>query len=179
MESESDLGLHPPWVRWLAVPLALLVLLLAALAVSAESRQEYLDRQAVEAAAGDEPANDPSSGSPSGQSRTAEHSGSGGSGGSATEAGRLIIQTENGPVELTLDGQTASGQGSDGAVLALQPDPAGDIVGFRVDGDGTFKPVRRGEPTEDMTLLGRMPTRLTPTRLTRTSRRSIGAPLGS
>ena len=121
-----------PWIRWLAVPYALLVVVVAALALSAESRDSFVERQgdgeAIERLTTDEVPFD---------------------------ATRIIIQTPDGAVEITTDGERIVGEDSSGQaqVLRLVEDPNGDIVGFRVNEDGTFSPVRVGEDTEGATLL--------------------------
>jgi len=121
-----------PWIRWLALPYALLVVVVAALALNAESRDSFIERQAdgeaVERLTADEVPFD---------------------------ASRIIIQTPEGAVEITTDGERIVGEGADGEaqVLRLFEDPDGDIVGFRINEDGSFSPVRAGEDTEGATLL--------------------------
>jgi hypothetical protein len=121
-----------PWIRWLAVPYALLVVIVAALALSAESRDSFVERQgdgeAIERLTTDE---------------------------IPFDATRIIIQTPDGAVEITTDGDRIVGEDSSGQaqVLRLVEDPDGNIVGFRVEADGTFSPVRVGEDTEGATLL--------------------------
>ena len=121
-----------PWIRWLAVPYALLVVIVAALALNAESRDSFVERQgdgeAIERLTTDEVPFD---------------------------ATRIIIQTPDGAVEITTDGNRIVGEGADGTaeVLRLVEDPNGDIVGFRVNADGTFSPVRVGDDTDGATLL--------------------------
>lgn len=121
-----------PWVRWLAVPYALLVIIVAALALNAESRDSFVERQgdgeAIERLTTDEVPFD---------------------------ATRIIIQTPDGAVEITTDGNRIVGESPDGTaeVLRLVEDPNGDIIGFRVNEDGTFSPVRATDDTEGATLL--------------------------
>jgi len=121
-----------PWIRWLAVPYALLVVIVAALALNAESRDSFVERQgdgeAIERLTGDEVPFD---------------------------ATRIIIQTPDGAVEITTDGSRIVGEGPDGnaEVLRLVEDPNGDIIGFRVNEDGTFSPVRATDDTDGATLL--------------------------
>lgn len=121
-----------PWVRWLALPYALLIVVVAALALNAESRDSFVDRQgdgeAIDRLTSDE---------------------------IPFDATRIIIQTPDGAVEITTDGNRVVGESPDGSaeVLRLVEDPNGDIVGFRVNPDGTFSPVRVGEETEGDTLL--------------------------
>lgn len=155
-----------PWVRWLAVPAIIVMLALAALAIAGESRDEFVLRneqqQQQQPGSGDSNSGDSSSGGSS--------SGESGSGGSSSggqlqqvdpyPADRLIIQTENGPVELSLNGNDVQGRSAPGAggsagegSITLAPDPDGNIVGFRIDENGNFVPVERGESTEGLTLL--------------------------
>ena len=121
-----------PWVRWLAVPYGLLVVIVAALALNAESRDSFQQRQddaeTVEQLAGDEVPFD---------------------------ARRIIIDTPGGPVEITTDGERIVGQDAAGtaSVLRLVEDPDGDIIGFRVNADGTISPVTVGEDTDGTTFL--------------------------
>lgn len=121
-----------PWIRWLAVPYGLLVVIIAALALNAESRDSFVDRQADEQAI---------------ERLTGEDV--------PFDATRIIIQTPEGTVEITADGERIVGEGADGSseVLRLFEDPDGDIVGFRVNPDGTFSPVREGEDTTGTTFL--------------------------
>ena len=121
-----------PWIRWLAVPYALLVVVVAALALSAEDRDSFVDRQgdreAIERLTGDEiPA----------------------------DATRIVIETPEGRVEITTDGSRIVGEDASGSaeVLRLYEDPNGDVIGFRVNADGTFSPVRASEDTTGATLL--------------------------
>lgn len=122
----------PAWIRWLAVPYALLVVVVAALALNAESRDSFVERQgdgeAVERLTTDDV---------------------------PLDASRIIIQTPDGAVEITTDGSRVVGESPDGTaqVLRLVEDPNGDIVGFRVNEDGTFSAVRQGEATDGDTLL--------------------------
>ena len=121
-----------PWIRWLAVPYALLVVVVAALALNAEDRDSFVERQgdeeAIERLTGDEIPSD---------------------------ATRIIIETPEGPVEITTDGSRVVGEDAGGSagVLRLFEDPDGDVIGFRVNRDGTFSPVRMGEDTEGATIL--------------------------
>ncbi len=121
-----------PWIRWLAVPYALLVVVVAALALNAESRDSFVERQgdgeAIERLTTDE---------------------------IPFDATRIIIQTPDGAVEITTDGNRIVGESPDGStrVLRLIEDPNGDIIGFRVNPDGTFSPLRVGEDTDGATLL--------------------------
>lgn len=169
-----------PWVRWLAVPAIIVMLALAALAIAGESRDEFVlrnelqeqqEQQQQQGSGGGS-----SGGSGSGQSQDGSSgSGSGGSGSGGQlqqvdpyPADRLIIQTENGPVELSLNGNDVqgrsapgsggsgsgdSGSGDSESAITLAPDPNGNIVGFRIDENGNFVPVERGESTEGLTLL--------------------------
>lgn len=121
-----------PWIRWLAVPYALLVVMVAALALRAESRESFVerqgDREAIERLTDDE---------------------------IPFDATRIVIETPEGTVEITADGERIVGRQADGSaeVLRLFEDPNGDIIGFRLDPDGTFSPVRAGDDTEGATLL--------------------------
>ncbi len=121
-----------PWVRWLALPYALLVVLVAAIALNAEERQVFIDRraddQAIERLTGDDVPFD---------------------------ASRIIIDTPDGPVEITTDGERVVGEDALGQaqVMRFIEDPDGDIVGFRVNPDGTFSPVRVGDDTEGATII--------------------------
>ena len=176
-----------PWVRWLAVPAIIVMLALAALAIAGEGRDEFVlrnelqeqqEQQEQQAQGGSSGEGGSSSGqSQGGQSQGGSEgsgSGGGGSGGSGSggqlqpvdpyPADRLIIQTENGPVELSLNGNDVQGRsapgsggggglGTDGGAITLAPDPNGNIVGFRIDEDGNFVPVEQGESTEGLTLL--------------------------
>lgn len=114
------------------MPYALLVVVVAALALNAESRDSFVERQgdgeAIERLTGDE---------------------------IPFDATRIIIQTPDGAIEITTDGNRIVGESPDGSaeVLRLVEDPNGDIIGFRVNEDGTFSPVRIGEETEGDTLL--------------------------
>ncbi len=114
------------------MPYALLVVVVAALALSAESRDSFVERQgdgeAIERLTTDE---------------------------IPFDATRIIIQTPDGAVEITTDGNRIVGEDSSGQaqVLRLVEDPDGNIVGFRVNADGTFSPVRVGENTDGATLL--------------------------
>lgn len=118
-----------PWMRWLAIPAAFLIITMVALAINTESRSDFITRVETERAQG-EAFED-------------------------VDATRIVIMTENGAVELSLDGETVLGRDGEGdvQVLALRPDPDGDIVGFRVNDDGTFEPVRIGEDTDGATLI--------------------------
>ncbi len=121
-----------PWIRWLAVPYALLVVVVAALALNAEDRDSFVERQgdeeAIERLTGDE---------------------------IPFDATRIIIETPEGTVEITTDGSRVVGEDATGSadVLRLFEDPDGDVVGFRVNPDGTFSPVRVGEDTDGATIL--------------------------
>jgi hypothetical protein len=114
------------------VPYALLVVLIAALALSAESRESFVERQgddeAIERLTDDE---------------------------IPFDATRIVIETPEGTVEITTDGERIVGEEVNGSaeVLRLFEDPAGDIIGFRVNPDGTFSPVRADDDTEGATLL--------------------------
>lgn len=114
------------------MPYALLVVVIAALALGAESRDQFVERQgdgeAIERLTGDE---------------------------IPFDATRIIIQTPDGAVEITTDGNRIVGESPDGEaqVLRLVEDPNGDIIGFRVNEDGTFSPVRATDDTEGATLL--------------------------
>ncbi len=121
-----------PWIRWLALPYALLVVVVAALALSAEDRDSFIDRQgdeeAIERLTGDE---------------------------IPLDATRIVIETPEGTVEITTDGSRIVGEDANGSaeVLRLVEDPNGDVIGFRVNPDGTFSPVRVDENTDGATLL--------------------------
>lgn len=114
------------------MPYALMVVIVAALALNAESRDSFVERQAdgeaIERLTTDD---------------------------IPFDATRIIIQTPDGAVEITTDGDRIVGEdaGGDAQVLRLFEDPDGDIVGFRINDDGTFSPVRVGEDTEGATLL--------------------------
>ncbi len=116
-----------PWVRWLAIPAAFLIIISAFLAIQTESRTDYLERLQVERA----------------QAERFDD----------VDASRIILQTEDGAVELSLDGEEVQGRGSDGSIVTLRPDPNGDIIGFRITEDGTFEPVRVGDDVEGATLI--------------------------
>lgn len=109
-----------------------MVVVVAALALNAESRDSFVERQgdgeAIERLTTDEVPFD---------------------------ASRIIIQTPDGAVEITTDGNRVVGESPDGSarVLRLVEDPNGDIIGFRVNEDGTFSPVRVGDETDGSTLL--------------------------
>lgn len=157
-----------PWVRWLAVPAVIVMLALAALAIAGEGREEFVQRNELT-----EQQQQQQGGGGSGQNGQPQGGSGGGAGGSGGGSGgqlqpvdpypadRLIIQTENGPVELSLNGNDVQGRsapgsggnGSDGSSITLAPDPDGNIVGFRIDEDGNFVPVEEGESTEGLTLL--------------------------
>lgn len=119
----------PPWVRWMAIPAAALIIVLVSLAIDTEGRGSFIERTRVEAA----------------QREQFE----------SLDNTRIIITTENGSVELSLDGETVLGEDGNGdiEVLAVRPDPDGDIVGFRVTEDGTFEPIRVGEDFSGETVI--------------------------
>ncbi len=164
-----------PWVRWLAVPAIIVMLALAALAIAGEGRDEFVLRneQSEQQQQQQQQGSGSQAGSGSGSGGNSSGGGSGGSGSGGQlqqvdpyPADRLIIQTENGPVELSLNGNDVQGRsapgsggsgsggsGAEGSAITLAPDPNGNIVGFRIDEDGNFVPVERGESTEGLTLL--------------------------
>ncbi len=120
----------PPWVRWLAIPAALLVLVLASLAISTESRQGFIDRVAIEQFQ---------------QERFEDQ-----------DATRLFFQTADGDViEFSLTDGEIFPRGSDGEIEALvfEPDPNGEVAGLVVEDDGTFTPFSPGEDVSGKTIL--------------------------
>ncbi len=119
----------PPWVRWMAIPAAVLIIVLVSLAIDTEGRGSFIERTRVEAA----------------QREQFED----------LDNTRIIITTENGSVELSLDGETVLGEDGNGdiEVLAVRPDENGDIIGFRVTEDGTFEPIRVGEDFSGETVI--------------------------
>ncbi len=117
-----------PWVRWLAIPAAFLIIIAAALAIQTESRTDFLDRVRFEQA----------------QQEAFEN----------VDNSRILLQTEDGVVELSLDGESVMArEGEGGSIVTLESDPNGEFVGFRVTEDGTFEPVRAGEDTTGDTLI--------------------------
>lgn len=113
-------------MRWLTLPAALAVVLLAAFALQAESRSAFDERQADRIAQG--------------ELRDRIENGS-----------SIVLTTPDGSVVLSTDGETVVGEGGDGRALVLTPDPNGSIVGFRILDDGTIVPVEAGEPITDDT----------------------------
>lgn len=121
---------RPPWMRWLAIPAALLVIVLIALAIDTETRDDYIERVQVQERQ-EERFEDP-------------------------EATRLFFETEDGEVvEFSLDDGEPLGRDSDGEIssISIRPDPDGKIVGLIVNDDGTFVPYEIGEDVSDKTVV--------------------------
>ncbi len=121
---------RPPWVRWLAIPAALLIIVLVSLAIDTESRESFIDRVRVEEVQR-ERFND-------------------------EDATRVVFRTADGEVvEFSLDGGEPLGRGSDGEIraLTLDSDPNGTIAGLLVNDDGTFTPYEFGEDVSGQTRL--------------------------
>ena len=121
---------RPPWVRWLAIPAALAIIVLVSLAVDTESRESFIDRVRVEEIQA-ERFND-------------------------EDATRVVFRSADGEVvEFSLDGGEPLGRGSDGEIraLTLQSDPDGNIAGLIVNDDGTFTPYEFGEDVSGKTRL--------------------------
>lgn len=113
---------RPPWVRWLAIPAAFLVIALVALAIDTETRHDYIERVRVERVQ-QEQFEDP-------------------------DATRFFFETEDGTVvEFSSNGQETLGRDGDGeiSVLTFRPDPDGNVGGLIVNEDGTFEPFDLGD----------------------------------
>lgn len=132
-------------LRWLAVPIALALVVLALLATRSESSDEFVERTEREQAQSETEARQAEREAADQEARRAEFE----------AADRIVIQTPDGAIEISADGDVRplDGDGNAGTVVELRPDPDGDIVGYRVE-DGQFVPVRVGESTEGATLLG-------------------------
>ncbi len=113
----------------MAIPAAVMIVVLVSLAINTEGRGTFINRQVEQAALGEEFNN--------------------------LDNTRIIIQTEDGAIELSSNGERVIGQDGDGeyTVLTARPDANGDIVGFRVNDDGTFEPIRPGEDTTGDTII--------------------------
>ncbi len=117
-------------MRWLAIPAALLVLVLASLAIDTESRQGFIDRVKVEQI----------------QQEKFEDQ----------DATRLFFETADGEVvEFSLNDGEVLGRDSDGDIqtMVFEPDPDGNIAGFVVNDDGTFTPFAPGDDVSGETTL--------------------------
>jgi hypothetical protein len=117
-------------MRWLAIPAAILVLVLASLAIDTESRQGFIDRVKIEQAQ---------------QERFEDQ-----------DATRLFFETAEGDVvEFSLNDGEVLGRGSDGDIktLVFEPDPDGNVAGMVVNDDGTFTPFAPGDDVSGETIL--------------------------
>lgn len=123
---------HPPWLRWLALPAAILVIVMVALALDTESRESYIDRVGIERA------------------QEAQFD--------DIDATRLYLTTEDGEVvEFSVgdQGDEALGRDADGEIrsLTLVEDEDGEYGGLVVNDDGTFTPYRLGEDVSGKTTI--------------------------
>lgn len=112
----------PPWLRWLALPAAILVIVLVALAVDSESRDEYSQR--VQNAERFEQRFDDES------------------------SERLFFRTPDGDVvELSVDEEGSIAQDRDGDFegLIFGPSEDGEFAGLIVNDDGSFSAYRPGD----------------------------------
>ena len=117
-------------MRWLAIPAALLVLVLASLAIDTESRQGFIDRVKIEQV----------------QQEKFEDQ----------DATRLFFETADGEVvEFSLNDGEVLGRDSDGDIktMVFEPDPDGNVAGMVVNEDGTFTPFAPGDDVSGETIL--------------------------
>lgn len=123
---------HPPWLRWLALPAAILVIVMVALALDTESRESYIDRVGVERA------------------QEAQFD--------DIDATTLYLTTADGEVvEFSVGdpGDEALGRDADGEIrsLTLVEDEDGQYGGLVVNDDGTFTPYRLDEDVSGKTTI--------------------------
>lgn len=128
-------GRSPGWLRWLAIPIALLIAAILLFATGAMSRDQAIQsNDTLEAA------------KQAGEARS-ESGGAIGPGIAQLDRNTVVFETENGTYAISSDGNTLAGPGEGGNtyVQTLRPDPDGEPLGFRVNPDGTFDVVRLDE----------------------------------